>query len=559
MLRMEIRSEHNEMLTNYRKTALHQAGRLKRMPMRMLGISLAAACLLMYMLLPFAYAQTDESLTLQLGEAKEKQQFVIEGSSPDFDVDLVMPDGKVLKHDEIDPEHQLYLGVENQRIWVLMQAPAGQYTFRIHGEDSNASYRVWTKDAIEMPEVVWQSPKNQSITITPGEDRVQLSWQASGDIPSGSRVHFYLQRKDTAAKRLIDSSSVSYGSAELYIPSYVADGEYALTIEAENGTVEAQVIDPAVTIIVDRGTEPLVPALIDQFIDYGTWTVDVKLPNNGWDELQAELVPPSGGETLVYTVDRDDLIEMETDEGDRFYRWYIDELAEDGTYSGRLYLSYQGMAKGPVVELEPVVYQAVQAEDHQVQWSIEGERTNLRYMDVTVTVGADSELVLRSSSGTVSRHEAKAADGPVTLQIQLTEGEMLYELEIRDVYGNVYTYDKRLLVDHTAPLLEMIQPLPSHASVPEQRVSGFVELGSTLEIDGKPVEVASDGYFLITGIRSAFTLTATDASGNVTSYHWEPKRSGGFTLWPILVILALIAATAVIVWWLRRTSKRGQA
>ncbi len=559
MLRFEIRSELNEMLTNNRKTALHQVDRPKRMAGRMFGISAVVACWLMCLMLPTAYARTESSLTLQLGETREKQQFVVEGSTPDFEVDLVLPDGTVLEHDEIDPMQQLYLGVENQRIWVLMQAPAGQYTFRISSESSDASYRVWTKDAIGKPEVAWQSPKHQKIRITPSEDTVLLGWQASGDFPSSARIHLYLHRQDTGAKRLIDSFSVRSGSAELHIPGHVRDGEYALMIEAENGTLEAQAIDPAVTIVVDRGTAPLVPELIGQFVDYGAWTVDVKLPDNGWQELQAELVPPSGGEAQVYAVERGDLIGMETDEGDRFYRWYIAELAEDGTYTGRLYLTSQGLATGPAVVLEPVEYRAVQAEDHQVQWSIETERTNLRYMDVMVTLGADSELVLRTSGGTVSRHEARADDGPVTLQIPLTEGEMLYELEIRDVYGNVYTYDKRVLVDHTAPVLEMIQPLPSHASVPEQRISGFVEVGSILEIDGKPVEVASDGYFRIDGVRSAFTLTATDESGNVTSYRWEPKASGGFVLWPFLVILAMIAATGAVIWWLRRTSKRGQA
>lgn len=429
------------MLTNNRKTALHQPGRPRRMLVRMFGICAVVACWLVYLMLPIAYARTESSLTLQLGETREKQQFVVEGSTPDFEVDLVLPDGTVLEHDEIDPMQQLYLGVENQRIWVLMQAPAGQYTFRISGESSDASYRVWTKDAVGKPEVAWQSPKNQKIRITPSEDTVLLGWQASGDFPSSARIHLYLHRQDTGAKRLIDSFSVRSGSAELHIPGHVTDGEYALTIEAENGTLEVQAIDPAVTIVVDRGTAPLVPELIGQFIDYGAWTVDVKLPDNGWQELQAELVSPSGGEAQVYAVERGDLIGMETDEGDRFYRWYIAELAEDGTYTGRLYLASQGLATGPAVELEPVEYRAVQAEDHQVQWSIETERTNLRYMDVTVTLGADSELVLRSSGGTISRHEARADDGPVTLQIPLTEGEMLYELEIRDVYGNVYTYD----------------------------------------------------------------------------------------------------------------------
>lgn len=559
MLRIEIRSEHNEMLTNDRKTAPHQTGCSRLAAMRMLGSSAALACLLLFMLLPFAYAQTGTSLSLRLGEAKEKQQFVIEGSESDFEVDLVMPDGTLLKHDAVDPMQQLYLGMDNQRIWVLMQAPAGEYTFRIHSEASDASYRVWTKDAIERPEVFWQSPQHQTITITPSQNSVAASWQASGDIPPSARIQFYLQMKDTSAKRLINSSSVSYGSAELHIPSHVRDGEYALMIEAENGTLELQVIDPAVTIVVDRGAEPIVPEVISQFVDHGVWTVDVKLPNQGWDELQAQIISPSSGEVEVHTAGREDLMELQTDAGDRYYRWYIADLTANGTYSGDLYLLYQGLATGSKVELAPVEYQAVEAADHQVQWSIENERTNLRYMDVTVTVGADSELVLRSSGGMVSRYEAQADAGPLTLQIQLTEGETLYELDIRDVYGNVYTYTKRVLVDHTAPLLEMIQPLPSHASVPGERVSGFVEAGSILAIDGKPVEVAEDGYFSVMGIRSAFTLTLTDESGNVTSYHWEPKSNGSFTLWPILVILALIAFTAVIVWWLRRTSKAGES
>lgn len=503
-----------------------------------------------------AVAAEETTLSLTLNEAKEKHQFIVSGDTENFEVDLILPDGTVLTHTDLDPEQYIYLGFEEQRIWVLQHAPAGTYTFRVISDTSGGRYRASAKDAIEMPHTEWQSPLDQSITITSLGDEIPLAWQASGDHQHGDRISIYLQRAGTDLKREIARVLVSSESLNLSIPSDVPDGEYKLTAEADNGSFERQVIDPAVTIIAKRGREAAASELLEQTVEQGIWTVDLTLPSRGWDELVAEIAnkQAADGETMVITAVREDLIEMEAEDGTKYYRWYVAELTEDGEYVGNLYLAYNGLAVSPVMTLTPVEYVYVDEAAHEVKWSIEGERTGLRYMDVSFTVAEDSEVVLRSDlSGELARLEALAAEGPQMLQIALSEGETLYELEIRDRYGNSYTYSKRIIADHTPPLLEMIQPLPTHREVPQGRVSGFVEPGSAVQLDGREVEVQADGYFVLEGVKGSFTLTAVDESGNETRYQWEPQAAEGFAWWPIAVIVVIILLTVGTIWWLRRT------
>src|SRR5690606_33401345 len=142
-----------------------------------------------------------------------------------------------------------------------------------------------------------------------------------------------------------------------------------------------------------------------------------------------------GTEPMIVQAERNELFEMEGEDGTRYWRWYVTDLLEDGEYTGQLYLVDDGLAVGPAVPLDPIQYRFIEAADHQVEWSIDEERTSLRYMDVKVTAAADSELVLRTADSIAARYTVVADDGPVALQIGLREGEQLYELDIIDSYG----------------------------------------------------------------------------------------------------------------------------
>ena len=86
----------------------------------------------------------------------------------------------------------------------------------------------------------------------------------------------------------------------------------------------------------------------------------------------------------------------------------------------------------------------------------------------------------------------------------------------------VYSYNKQITVDTTAPMLSLPEnDVTLYTSDKTFEIAGSAEIGSTVTINGTPVEVMADGIFVyIASINlgeNEFIVKATDEAGNTSS------------------------------------------
>jgi hypothetical protein len=174
---------------------------------------------------------------------------------------------------------------------------------------------------------------------------------------------------------------------------------------------------------------------------------------------------------------------------------------------------------------------------------------------LTFTIDEWTRIVALGGLGEVE------GDGPLVLVLDLEEGPNSFTLTLEDEVGNrasPLSYD--VVLDMTAPEIRVDGPIDVKTRDKTHRLTGQVEPGSTLTIDGEAVQVNPDGSFNtqleLTVGENTFQLVATDVVGLTDTYYFkivrQKKAEDGPGLEAIHVLVA-IATLAVVVSHRRRS------
>jgi hypothetical protein len=149
----------------------------------------------------------------------------------------------------------------------------------------------------------------------------------------------------------------------------------------------------------------------------------------------------------------------------------------------------------------------------------------LRTKDVTVSGICEPGITL-----TVNGETVPTDTGTFSKTLSLAEGTGIINIEGRDQAGNTVSRSVQVLVDLTAPSLEIVEPQTGFRT-PDLTVVvvGITEPGAKVSVNGAPVDVDAFGKFStgITLLKGSNTIKviATDEAGNSASQSITVKNT----------------------------------
>lgn len=201
--------------------------------------------------------------------------------------------------------------------------------------------------------------------------------------------------------------------------------------------------------------------------------------------------------------------------------------------------------------LNPMDVRAVDAAGNE---SLVSRVVTLRTQPPTLTISEPAENNLFVSNNLISVKGTVPPDVDVTvngrtapvdergsfaLDIVLNEGENSIEILARDEVGNETRSERRVTLQSQGPTIT-IASVPDGLTVrdPSLRVSGRVDPGTTLQVNGNTVPVDANGNFstliALQGGNNLITVTAKDIAGNATSVQRSVYYETGSTEEPFL-------------------------
>jgi hypothetical protein len=494
----------------------------------------------------------DEEITYRLFEDKPMHQFIISGEENDFEVNMVLPDGTTVDHEDFDPDAFMYFSLENQRIWALTDAKEGTYTFEVI-TSSDEDFSVRDSDSVERPNVEWNAPLDETIQLQTG-DILELEWEISGEFSSGfSNMNILLSPAEGGHTFEVATASVGNESYELELPDSIPSGDYELFIELDDEYVSETLITPEVTITYENPDYNLETVeLVEQRVENGVLYVVLDIPRTArFNELNALI---TGEETeLESTIDINELVVMEELEDSNHYLWDVTPFTENGEYEGQIRAIQRDNAFSEAIELDAFQVFLNDLSDDGIEWSLDQGLTNASSVSIT-TSSEPGILITVEDEGRVLLQE-EIGEEEQEFSVPLQEGHRVIEVTLSDEHNNSFGYSRSFQVDHTPPILEMIQPLPAHTQLDEAFASGYVEAGSTLVVNGQEIDYDENGYFRADNIGNSLTIVAADESGNETIYTWEPapEQSNAGWIWPVLIGVGISGSTGGFIFYLRKT------
>jgi hypothetical protein len=205
------------------------------------------------------------------------------------------------------------------------------------------------------------------------------------------------------------------------------------------------------------------------------------------------------------------------------------------------------------IELDDFQVSLNDLSEDEIEWSLDEGLTNAPAVTITTSSEAGT-LITVEDEGQVLLQEEINEEGQ-KFSVPLQEGHRVIEVTLSDEHNNSFGYSRSFQVDHTPPILEMIQPLPAHDQLDEAFASGYVEAGSALVVNGEEITYDENGYFRADNIGNSLMIVATDESGNETVYTWEPapEQSNMGWIWPVLIGLGISGSTGGFIFYLRKT------
>jgi len=499
------------------------------------------------------------SVTEQVTISKEQyniQIVVVGDANKAFEADLELPDGTKIQHDNYDGNHYMYIEMEEgERRWLINSAAKG--TYKLHVEGAEQNYSISLKEELRRPNTTWLSPLKTEVNVQAAAS-ISMKWEVSGDVEQMDLIRFYLQSSAGGTEMLVGEEALATGLAELTLPATVEDGEYKLSILADNKTSEGQRIDPEVTVKLERGNKEA-PLKVLQVIPQGDqasvqFEVTKSLSFNGGNAN----FKSANGEVVQLELLQQQLEQLEVDVNADVHRYAWSAALEEGTYTGELQLIYaDGTMSSPAAIPSFTLKQRDWSKD-TVVWVPEHEKINSTHIQVELSLASKTAVqIIDSADGLLYEKTLEPKDGKAieeTINIPISEGDHIMEVLLSDPAGDSFSSSKRYLVDRTPPTLTMIQPQSKHTKLIGNKASGFTDTDGIVTANGKQIEPDTTGYFVIDGVQDELTITVRDAHGNETYFQWKEAASRSkLWIWFVLINLVLITAAVVIVYKLRKS------
>jgi len=474
--------------------------------------------------------------SITISEDQEWGQIIVESDSTEFEVDIVTPDGTSWSHAaETDEDILFYYSFENMRHWAAESMPAGTYQVIIDGP-ADASYQIRNQNSFEHVMLTWNKPQAQTIVIQQPSFTLETAWSYKGEPIRGNSISFYLQPSTGGERIEIGTAVISQGSSSVNIPDELVDGTYKLFANYDNNTADLIELDPSVTLQVKRGNSGEPIKIVDLAAAASDVYAELQLPNSDLQGVEIAIIDPSAptvynwrsyemSELTKVDAPTDGSVEENDPNYDHRYSLFV-PIEQNGTYQLAVrWKSAKGLPGPVTISEQQIEIQAREWPSDMVKWSMEDGVTNAEYGELSVLVTEPVTLSLIADGNKIWEQELVPSSDAWTLQLPLSEGEHTYELYLYDEFGNYFTDGRIWTVDHTAPRLEMIGPLPNHTSVLSNLVSGWTEPGVALLINKESVLMDESGYFQLETKASTVHIVVTDESGNETVYDWSANSS----------------------------------
>jgi len=518
---------------------------------------IAVVCSLLFTVQAATAAPLSITEQITISQEQYNVQIVVVGdANKAFEADLELPDGTKIEHNNYDGNKYMYIEMEEgERRWLINSAAQG--TYKLHIEGADQSYSISLKEELRRPNTTWRSPLNTEVVVQ-ASSSLSLKWDVNGDVEQTDRIRFYLQSRAGGAAMLVGEEALAAGQAELTLPATIEDGQYKLSIIADNKTSEGQQIDPEVTVKLQRGYSAA-PFKLLRVIPEGSaasilFEVPASLPFSGG---YAWLTSDSGEEVALELMFQQ-LEQLEADESGEVKRYAWSISLEEGTYTGKLQLTYDDGMASSLIDIPSFTLKPRDWSKDTVVWIPEDEKIHSTHIQVQLTLASETLVQLvDSADGLLYEQQlVPAGDGVIeeTITVPISEGDHIVELLLSDPAGDAISYSKRYLVDRTPPTLTMIQPQSTHAKLEGNKASGFTDTDSIVIANGQQLEPDESGYFVIDDVGEELTITVRDAHGNETYFHWKEADSGSkLWIWFVIINLLLITAAVVVIYKLRQS------
>ncbi|WP_438349812.1 hypothetical protein ACP8HI_03840 [Paenibacillus sp. FA6] len=527
-----------------------------------------------------AVGQADAATLVKNVEFEEKQynvQLIVTPADGDnFEVELELPDGTKYQPNLFNGKKVLYLRTDNDRRWLINEAPAGKYKLHIDGKA--ADYTISIKKEKRLPVTQWVSPTNTTVVV--GDETIELVWSTAGDADESDEMHMYLLPEGSSQRMHVGYTSLNSNGYQLGLPTSIADGSYTLLLKADNKTPDGQEIDPKVIIQVNRGISYDALQLLHTESLGDSVNLFVEIPNSlRWESAFIEL-SSADGQSLKIDAEKDEWAELSEEdvkilyeetgkrqpepltvlEESQIYRINLG-LKDEGVYSGTLQLAFANETMTKVVPIPDFEMKHRDWSLDSVKWVYDEEKINVQQIQVELLLQTDTHVqVVDGALGILydGRVVKGLADKGVIISFPIAEGDHIIELIMEDDGGALQSYSRRYLIDYTPPMLSMIQPQASHKKLESSYASGFTDLDATILYEGRSYTPDSNGYFRIDGVNKSLKIDVRDSHGNVNHYEWQAENVNNLMFWIIIIFInmILIATAAFIIWRFRRQAKK---
>jgi len=458
----------------------------------------------------------------------------IEYTDEQPNITLTDPNGQPIALVENDNYVIQAVDENTSRLFIMLENPMdGDWTV-----DSDKDVNVTLVKVDAIPEIT-----SVSASVTQNE----LSVQWDGNLLDQQKVSIQLISNDEEGKNFVVASDIdaTLKTAIVEIPDLVPSGSYyvSLVLYDSDRTVQGEFKDDQAV----QYSDPLGPPAITNLAveNYGNGLINVT-----WDDA---------GVYDGYFITATD---QATGENDGEYQTETNEAVNvvGGTYVDTESNEERGLIPGKTYKITVNGYNTVDGYTHlssdvsKVIYISIPEPASIDY-EVTAESGETQDLGMRNEVNQFLINDNKvtlnfSTDQNTTYEVYMDGSEVFsgsgygddilltaedgeHTLTIEASNDNLdrsnVSFD--LIVDTKAPVLRIDTPEQTCYTSGEAVISGYVDLNSTLTIDGEPVSYDAEGLFTHTvsigeNMTKTYKVEAIDEAGNATAYEGYLVNSG---------------------------------
>jgi len=430
---------------------------------------------------------------------------------------------------EISPEES-ESGLEEKRAYITALNPAnGEWIIK-----ADKDVDVSLLDVAIPPSI-------DSLSVELKEDKhtFEASWEVSN--LSDEKMAFYLcENEEDAGEKLVDDIDATKGSYTYTLDDSIPTGNYYIrsTLYKDETNYNSRISENYITVVDEN--QPSSPENLQvDAVGNGIFKVD-------WEQE---------GEVDGY------FIEIKDENGDSLEGVGAVEVEGDSeeAYVGGTFTDTEGnplgMIPGNTYMVSMVSYKKIDDIKHysesvssesiylpkpnppELTFDIDSDKGDIKVSkdingnnlytvnttDIDLSIDAnmniDAQIILNDE-------ELETLNGEnITKEIELQEGENLIQINAANEDGDTSIYGVTIKCDTTAPELKVDEPETVDIDGEEKvKIRGVAELGSSVTVNGKSIEVDEEGIFETylaseNVMKRDLTITAEDRAGNVTTYN----------------------------------------